>query len=150
MALTEKPITLSAIKEILPFLVLLTTMVLSWGSLNTQLALLNQKMDSAVEQNDGFDTQLSSLNDKTQSIDVRLARIETIVQSAQAKGLLSVATPVSSNIIASARPNLSLLATTSTTTTTKEPIKEQATPTPIPTIATPTQATRLCVVGLCL
>lgn len=92
-------ITWQHLKDAIPFGTLLVTIVLAWGSMSTQLALLNAKTDTIL---DKHDTSLSRINeiDKEQVAQGKdIAAIKQVISDAQARGVLTSAVQKSPSIV---------------------------------------------------
>lgn len=125
---------------------ILVSIGLSWGSLNGQIALLNQKTDNMIQTTNDSKLTISNIQDKQQSDELELARLQTIVDGAQAKGLLSKVPTPTKNTLAEAIPNIGTLSPTPTPVPApiiiNNTIQQRSAPTPTPRpTTTPTRPT---------
>lgn len=165
----EQPLTISGARTAVYFGGILVAIVIAWGTMTTQQALTNQKLDTfivlAEKQTDASNKRLERLEDNDREQDKELSRQGDIIDTARSRGLLSLAklptttlsltkepTPTPSAESAKLEPQTQ---TTITNNYSQSPIptdKPQMTPTPTqpPATPTPTSIPIVCVIGICL
>lgn len=141
-------VTTKDVGRFVAFGTLLVAIVLSWVSLNTQVALFGQKLDTIGDNQKGFDTRLMKVDEKYNSIDKRLAVIESVVTGAQNKGEITR----TNDFISLAAPHIASITPAPQVTysiTYNAPEPTPIAPTPTTVTPTPTQSV-LCIAGLCI
>lgn len=163
------------VKDALPVIAIIASVAFSWGSLNAQLSALNTKTDSIVESAKIVSDEVKIVKANQQDMALKLERLETIIEQAQARGLLTKAntqtkttTPVATvlpSLVASNTAGQSATTTNQSSNQTKTESKETVTnnntretivapaPAPTPTPQTGVLGTTpiVCLIGaLCL
>lgn len=82
-------LSMKTLQSFLPFATILVSIALSWGSLSSQIALLNQKTDGIIEVAKNAESKVNNLADRQQDMALQLEKLSTIIESAQQRGQLS-------------------------------------------------------------
>lgn len=86
--LTE-PVTFSLFKIWIPIGILLVSTGIAWGSVLGSINLTNAKIDTLLSQNSRMGQRISTISDKQIQMSIDIAKLQQIIQDAQAQGLLS-------------------------------------------------------------
>ncbi len=86
----NNPITFAEIKGILPFGILLASIIISWASLTTQIALLNQRATTNEATASALANRVDAIDDKLDATSSQVIKLTTIIDSAQKKGEISM------------------------------------------------------------
>lgn len=84
-----KGITLDGLRGILPFAMVLVSLVLAWASLNSYLSLLSARVDSINEKVGGLGNQLDKVEEETRLTKEEVIRLSVIIEGAQSRGQIS-------------------------------------------------------------
>lgn len=129
-----KGISIAELRTNLPFLFLLTAIILSYAGLTTQIALLGQKTDTTNAQVLVHTQQIEKISDNANALDRRVIRLESVVESNQASGKLSKSDlEISNNLSLAQGPVADDSAQVSPEPKKEKKTDESITPTPKPT-----------------
>lgn len=145
---TERFISWNEGKLLIAIGTIIVSITLSWASLTNQINLLAQKQDITIQDTAMLKADVNELKKEQANTKNELVRLQTIINSAQQKGLLSrktttpVAIPLTSTItlLAKVEPAREVVTPAASPTA---PIAPTATPIP------PTPTPEICVLVLC-
>lgn len=159
-----KSLTGETFKDFIPFGVVIVSVALSWGSLKADVGLIRQAQELDRETAKDVNMEIRELRVSQTTMNLELKRLATIIDEAQRRGLLVMATQKKTSL-ATATPILTALEQgqrEEVSIAQARPVEQSNSPTPTPTqVPTPTQIPTptstptpvqsvLCVIGVCL
>lgn len=85
-------LTLDGLRGILPFAMVLVSIVLAWASLNSYLSLLSARVDTINERVGSVTESLDSIAKETRETKEEVIRLAVIIEGAQSRGQISLRT----------------------------------------------------------
>ena len=82
-------ITLDGIRGLLPFAMVLISVVLAWASLNSYLSLLSARVDTINERVGSVSESLEGIAKETRETKEEVIRLSVIIEGAQSRGQIS-------------------------------------------------------------